>query len=373
MSTPVLALQYDSPYSVTGIIPRGIAKVFTWTGNAGDVVSSGAASSAVIADFDLYNPDGTEFGDDLISSCFYGCKLTQSGTYFAVLRNSTGSIPVGVKAHISTPIELTNDQSYAITTAITPNVPAMFVATVAAGSPLSFSGSSANVTNSNMSSVDCDQGDFCIAPATGKYYFLIYYGTGFASGSKFKVSTSAIPLLLNSPTSLGVAIPSWTKQIFSFTGAAGDAISPQKFGLDIRDIYKSDGTGLSCTVFCKLPVSGTYYLVAQNNANRSASDQVLISKAEAYTVGTTYSFTSETDFNSFHRFYAAAGQRLTLASSKTATVYSIPNTGWNYQNICTTSNSSATCTFTDAGYYYVSVGNNGSTIPSGTTFSLTAV
>jgi len=248
----------------------------------------------------------------------------------------------------------------------------MFVATVAAGSPLSFSGSSANVTNSNMSSVDCDQGDFCIAPATGKYYFLIYYGTGFASGSKFKVSTSAIPLLLNSPTSLGVAIPSWTKQIFSFTGAAGDAISPQKFGLDIRDIYKSDGTGLSCTVFCKLPVSGTYYLVAQSNTNRSSSDQVLISKAETYSVGTVFSFTSETEFDSFHRFYAAAGQRMTLTSSKTATVYSSPNSGWNYQNICRTNNSSVTCTFTDAGYYLVSVGNNGSTIPSGTTFSLTA-
>jgi hypothetical protein len=174
------------------------------------------------------------------------------------------------------------------------------------------------------------------------------------------------------PTSLGIAIPSWTKQIFSFTGAAGDAISPQRFGLDIRDIYKSDGTGLSCTVLCKLPVSGTYYLVAQNNASRSASDQVLISKAETYSVGTVFSFTSESEFNSFHRFYATTGQRMTLTSSKNATVYSIPNTGWNYRNICTTSNSSATCTFTDAGYYYVSVGNNGSTIPSGTTFSLTA-
>jgi hypothetical protein len=372
MSTPVLALQYDSPYSVTSIIPRGIAKVFTWTGNAGDVVSSGAASSAVIADFDLYNPDGTDFGDDLISSCFYGCKLTQSGTYFAVLRNSTGSIPVGVKAHISTPIELTNDQTYSITTAITPNVPAMFVATVAAGSPLSFSGSSANVTNSNMSSVDCDQGDFCIAPTTGKYYFLVYYGTGFASGSNFKVSTTEISVPLGVPTSLGIAIPSWTKQIFSFTGVAGDAISPQKFGLDIRDIYKSDGAGLSCTRFCKLPVSGTYYLVAQNNANRSASDQVLISKAEPYSVGTVFSSTSESEFKSFHRFYATTGQRMTLTSSKTAEVYSIPNTGWNHQNICTTRNSSATCTFADAGYYYVYLGNDGSTIPSGTTFSLTA-
>ena len=370
--TPVLALQYDSPYTVTSIIPRGIAKVFTWTGNAGDVISSGAASSAVIPDFDLYNPDGTEFGDDLISSCFYGCKLTQSGTYFAVLRDLYGYIPVGVKAHISTPIELTNDQSYAITTAITPNVPAMFVATVAAGSPLSFSGSFANVTNSNMSSIDCDQGDFCIAPTTGKYYFRIYYGTGFASGSKFTVSTNEISIPVGVPTPLGVAIPSYTNQIFSFTGAAGDAISPQKFGYNIRDIYRSDGTGLSCTVFCKLPVSGTYYLVAQSSTNRSASDQVLISKAETYLIGTVFSSTSESEFNSFHRFYAAAGQRLTLASSKTATVYSIPNTGWNYQNICTTSNSSAMCTFTDAGYYYVSVGNNGSTIPSGTTFSLTA-
>jgi hypothetical protein len=339
------------------------------------VVSSGAASSAVIADFDLYNPDGTEIGDDLISSCFYGCKLTQSGTYFAVLRNSTGSIPVGVKAHISTPIELTNDQTYSIPTAITPNVPAMFVATVAAGSPLSFSGHFyARVTNSNMSSVDCGQlgVDFCIAPTTGKYYFLINYGTGFASGSKFTVSTTSISVPLGVPTSLGIAIPSYTNQIFSFTGAAGDAISPQKFGYNIRDIYKSDGTGLICTVFCKLPVSGTYYLVAQSYTNRSASDQVLISKAEPYSVGTVFSFTSESEFNSFHRFYAAAGQRLTLTSSKNATVYSIPNWGWNYRNICTTSNSSATCTFTDAGYYYVSVGNNGSTIPSGTTFSLTA-
>jgi hypothetical protein len=375
VSTPILSLQYDSPYTVTSIIPRGIAKVFTWTGNVGDVVSSGAASSAVIADFDLYNPDGTEIGDDLISSCFYGCKLTQSGTYFAVLRNSTGSIPVGVKAHISTPIELTNDQTYSIPTAITPNVPAMFVATVAAGSPLSFSGHFyARVTNSNMSSVDCGQlgVDFCIAPTTGKYYFLINYGTGFASGSKFTVSTTSISVPLGVPTSLGIAIPSYTNQIFSFTGAAGDAISPQKFGYNIRDIYKSDGTGLICTVFCKLPVSGTYYLVAQSYTNRSASDQVLISKAEPYSVGTVFSFTSESEFNSFHRFYAAAGQRLTLTSSKNATVYSIPNWGWNYRNICTTSNSSATCTFTDAGYYYVSVGNNGSTIPSGTTFSLTA-
>jgi hypothetical protein len=372
VSTPILSLQYDSPYTVTSIIPRGIAKVFTWTGNAGDVISSGAASSAVIADFDLYNPDGTEFGDDLISSCFYGCKLTQSGTYFAVLREAYGYIPVGVKAHISTPIELTNDQTYSIPTAITPNVPAMFVATVAAGSPLSFSGSSANVTNSNMSSVDCDQGDFCIAPTTGKYYFLVYYGTGFASGSNFKVSTTEISVPLGVPTSLGIAIPSWTKQIFSFTGVAGDAISPQKFGLDIRDIYKSDGTGLSCTRFCKLPVSGTYYLVAQNNANRSASDQVLISKAEPYSVGTVFSSTSESEFKSFHRFYATTGQRMTLTSSKTAEVYSIPNTGWSYQNICTTRNSSATCTFADAGYYYVYLGNDGSTIPSGTTFSLTA-
>jgi hypothetical protein len=171
---------------------------------------------------------------------------------------------------------------------------------------------------------------------------------------------------------LGVAIPSFTNQIFSFTGAAGDAISAQKFGYDIKGIYRSDGTGLGCTVFCKLPVSGTYYLVAQSNTNRSASDQVLISKAETYSVGTVFSFTSESEFNSFHRFYAAAGQRLTLTSSKTATVYSSPNSGWNYQNICRTNNSSVTCTFTDAGYYLVSVGNNGSTIPSGTTFSLTA-
>jgi hypothetical protein len=223
-----------------------------------------------------------------------------------------------------------------------------------------------------MSSVYCDQGDFCIAPTTGKYYFLIYSGTGFASGSKFTVSTTSISVPLGVPTSLGIAIPSYTNQIFSFPGAAGDAIAPQKFGYNIRDIYRSDGTGLSCTVLCKLPVSGTYYLVAQSSTNRSASDQVLISKAETYSVGTVFSSTSESEFNSFHRFYATTGQRMTLTSSKTAGVYSIPNTGWNYQNICTTRNSSATCTFTDAGYYYVYLGNDGSTIPSGTTFSLTA-
>jgi hypothetical protein len=373
MSTPILSMQYDSPYNVTSIIPRGIAKVFTWSGSAGDVIVAGAAfvagASPFPADFDLYLPNGTRLDSN---SCGYGCKLDTTGTYYAVLRDSLGYIPVGVKAQINTPIALNVDQIYEIQTAISPVVPALFAATLSSGSLVSFTGGHAFVSKQNMTRLECDSGDFCIAPSAGTYYFRVLDAAGYSVGSKFKISTSAIPLLLNSPTSLGVSIPSWTKQIFSFTGAAGDAISPQKFGLDIRDIYKSDGTGLSCTVFCKLPVSGTYYLVAQNNASRSASDQVLISKAEAYTVGTTYSFTSESEFNSFHRFYAAAGQRLTLASSKTATVYSIPNTGWNYRSICTTSNSSAMCTFTDAGYYYVSVGNNGSTIPSGTTFSLTA-
>ena len=262
------------------------------------------------------------------------------------------------------------DQGYEIQTAITPNVSALFKTTINAGSPISFSGAFATIKKPNMVTLECDQGNFCIAPTTGTYYFKVQAGQGFAVGSRFHIDTTPTSVQLNSPRSTSIAI--YQKAIFSFTGAAGDVISTQKFGLDIKDIYKSDGTGLSCTVFCKLPVSGTYYLVAQNNSIPQTY-RVLISKAEAYTIDTTYVFPSETDFNSFHRFYAAAGQRLTLASSKTATVYSIPNTGWDYRSICTTSNSSATCTFTDAGYYYVSVGNNGSTIPSGTTFSLTAV
>jgi hypothetical protein len=366
-------MQYDSPYNVTSIIPRGIAKVFTWSGSAGDVIVAGVAfvagASPFPAEFDLYLPNGTRLDSN---SCDNGCKLDTTGTYYAVLRDSLAYIPVGVKAQINTPIELNVDQIYEIQTAISPVVPALFAATLSSGSLVSFTGGHAFVKKQDMTSLECDSGDFCIAPSAGTYYFRVLDAQGFGVGSKFKISTSAIPLVLNSPTSLGIAIPSWTKQIFSFTGAAGDAIAPQKFGLDIRDIYKSDGTGLRCTVLCKLPVSGTYYLVARSNTNRFASDQVLISKAEPYSVGTVFSSTSESEFQSFHRFYATTGQRMTLASSKTAGVYSIPNTGWNYQNICTTRNSSATCTFTDAGYYYVYLGNDGSTIPSGTTFSLTA-
>jgi len=367
VSTPILSLQYDNPYNVTTIIPQGIAKVFTWSGSAGDVIVAGAASYNFIADFDLYLPNGTS-----LDSCGYGCKLDTTGTYYAVLRNTIGYIPVGVKAHINTPIAVTVDQIYETQTAITPNVPALFAATLSSGSLISFSGAFTTIKKSNMVTVECDLGYFCIAPTSGNYYFRVQTYQGFSSGSKFKVSTSAISLLLNSPTPLGVAIPSYTNQIFSFTGAAGDAIAPQKFGYDIRDIYRSDGTGLSCTVLCKLPVSGTYYLVARSNTNRFASDQVLISKAEPYSVGTVFSSTSESEFQSFHRFYATTGQRMTLASSKTATVYFIPNTGYSHRSICTTRNSSATCTFADAGYYYVYLGNDGSTIPSGTTFSLTA-